>query len=60
MKTTTGHTDQPHCDCFRIPHAFYCITVSPPLVPGYWDTADGKADLAEQARWDRIERQNNR
>jgi hypothetical protein len=43
--------DQP-CNCFRVPHAFYCVTVSPPLVPGYWETADGKADVAEQRKQD--------
>ena len=40
--------DQPYCDCFRIPHAFYCATVSRDLVPGYAASRDGQADVAEQ------------
>lgn len=46
--------DEPHitCNCFRIPHAFYCATWDTDLVPGYWDTQDGKLDAADQARWD--------
>lgn len=58
--TTQPAPQPPACNCFRVPHAFYCQTVSPPLVPGYWDTPDGKADLEDQARFDRIERARNR
>jgi hypothetical protein len=45
--------EPPSCTCFRDPHAFYCATVTRGLVPGYGDSADGRQDAADQARWDR-------
>lgn len=46
--------DQPPvCDCFRVPHAFYCATQTRDLVPGYLTSDDGLADAAEQRRADR-------
>jgi hypothetical protein len=44
--------DEPRCDCFRIPHAFYCATASRDLVPGYPASRDGQADAAEQRKAD--------
>lgn len=40
------------CDCFRIPHAFYCATVTRDLVPGYGQTAAGVADADDQRKAD--------
>lgn len=40
------------CDCFRLPHAFYCATKGAGLVPGYCFSEDGKADAADQRRAD--------
>jgi hypothetical protein len=53
MLTSRLPEDQPtRCDCFRVPHAFYCATITRDLVPGYPATADGLADAADQRRAD--------
>jgi hypothetical protein len=44
------------CKCFAPGggrHADTCPATAPDLVPGYADSADGQADAADQARWDR-------
>jgi hypothetical protein len=47
----------PHCTCYRIPHAFYCaIEINSELVPGWHESADAKADAADQARADKANR----
>ena len=51
MLTSRLPEDSP-CDCFRIPHAFYCATVTRDLVPGYLDSADGLADADDQRKAD--------
>jgi hypothetical protein len=43
------------CDCFSPGggrHADWCATQVRDLVPGYADSADGRADAADQARMD--------
>lgn len=43
--------DQP-CTCFSPEHKFWCAKRTADLVPGYADSADGKADASDQRRMD--------